>query len=720
MRCKFEGVYRDGAGNVVKSGTATIYLARTTTAANVYKTATSTTAVNSLTTSSVGKYTFYVDRFEYDAEQTFKIVLSKTGYTSATYDNVAVDNPVIKTYTISTDTTVATAVEIPKGVLYSVASGKTLTFSVQPQINGDYQVFTGYGTVQLGVSNPKWFGATGDGTTDDSAEVQAALNSVSVGGALIFSPQTYAMSGQLLIDAPITIDLNGGTLDWTTDTINQGILITTSGVEIRNGTIKGPQFAAAVNTQTGIYAYGADSSHYISGLKLRDLTVEEWGFAGVRMKFAENSILENVTVADTFYIGVSGNSCRDITGTNIVIDGVSGKISSSAYGIIFTRDETDDLVANPKSTDITLIHPIVRNVAYWDGINGHAVDNFKIISPTVTGCFQGISIVPCSDGTTPSMYGGKNLSIVGGIIDSVVTDGSVGPGLVVKGGGAGGGVGEYTNGAVTGLTIVGHGNDSNTTGHAVSLVNTRGLSFTGNTIAESSPIAIYASADNLNLNISGNTIIDPWTDDQTAAKAIYVTGTASGYIGDNIFARANKSATNILNHGIHFGAGAQKITLGKNYSEAKTYLLDGQDSTLTGLPGTVSTSGTGEDTLQSKDVEAYRCGIGNKLTVQMAGTITDTANGNKTVKLYIGSTAVTVIPAADHPTGSWTAKATVVFNSAGAQRIQYEGIVGTTIVSSGYTTAGEDETAGFTLKSTGECSDGTDVVSQTIWDIDMR
>jgi hypothetical protein len=317
------------------------------------------------------------------------------------------------------------------------------------------------------------------------------------------------------------------------------------------------------------------------------------------------------------------------------------------------------------------------------------------------------------------MYGGKNLSIVGGIIDSGVTDGSVGPGLVVKGGGAGG-VGEYTNGAVTGLTIVGHGNDSTSTGHAVSLVNTRGLSFTGNTIAEPSPIAIYASANNLNLNISGNTIIDPWTDDQTAAKAIYVTGTASGYIGDNIFARANKSATNILNHGIHFGAGAQKITLGKNYSEAKTYLLDGQDSTLTGLPGTVSTSGTGEDTLRSKAIEAYRCGIGNKLTVQMAGTITDTANGNKTVKLYIGSTAVTVIPAADHPTGPWTATAMVVFNSAGAQRIQYEGIVGTTIVSSGYTTAGEDETAGFTLKSTGECSDGTDIVSQTIWDIDMR
>jgi hypothetical protein len=215
MRCKFEGVYRDGAGNVVKSGTVTIYLAGTTTAANVYKTATSTTAVNSLTTSSVGKYTFYVDRFEYDAEQTFKIVLSKTGYTSATYDNVAVDNPVIKTYTISTDTTVATAVEIPKGVLYSVASGKTLTFSVQPQINGDYQVFTGDGTVQLGVSNPKWFGATGDGTTDDSAYFTAAIAAIAhsdspgTGKRFVIPPGKYKIANVVYNVSDSQIDCQG-------------------------------------------------------------------------------------------------------------------------------------------------------------------------------------------------------------------------------------------------------------------------------------------------------------------------------------------------------------------------------------------------------------------------------------------------------------------------------------------------------------------------------
>ncbi len=627
--------------------------------------------------------------------------------------------------TVSGDLTVPENIRLLRvnGAVLTVTSGVTLTVNNLGPV-GYSQFFAGDGTVELPAEpeiNAAWFLTAGqpDGTTDNSAEVQKALNSVSVGGALIFSPQTYAMSGQLLIDAPITIDLNGGTLDWTTDTINQGILITTSGVEIRNGTIRGPQSASVAGTQTGIHAYGADSSNYISKLHMRDVKIEDWGFAALRLKFVADALFENVSTADTFYAGVIGSSCRNITGHNFVVDGVSGKINSSAYGIMFTRDETNDLVANPKSTDITLINPIVRNVAYWDGINGHAVDNYKIISPTVTGCFQGISIVSSSDGTTPSMYGGKNLSIVGGIIDSVVTDGSVGPGLVVKGGGAGG-VGEYTDGAVTGLTIRGHGNDSTSTGHAVSLVNTRGLSLNGSTIAESSPIAIYASANNLNLNISGNTIIDPWTDDQAAAKAIYVTGTASGYIGDNIFAKSNKSATNILNHGIHFGAGAQKITLGKNYSEAKTYLLDGQDSTLRGSLGVVTTDGTGKDILRTRQIEANRVGVGNVLEVKAAGNFVDNNNGTKQIELCIGDTCIDALPAADYPTGTWTITATVVFDGASQQTIQWQALCGTTITSAGYVSAAADIGAGFTLKTTGECSDGTDVVSQTIWDIDMR
>jgi hypothetical protein len=273
---------------------------------------------------------------------------------------------------------------------------------------------------------------------------------------------------------------------------------------------------------------------------------------------------------------------------------------------------------------------------------------------------------------------------------------------------------------VTGLTIVGHGNDSNTTGHAVSLVNTRGLSFTGNTIIEPSPIAIYASANNLNVNISGNTIIDPWTDDQAAAKAVYFVGTASGYIGDNIFSKSSKLATNVLNQAVHLGTGSQKITLGKNYSEATTYLLDGQDSALTGRLGVVTTDGTGKDILRTRQIEANRVGVGNVLEVKAAGNLDDNNNGTKQIELCIGATCIDALPAADYPTGTWTITATVVFNGASQQTIQWQALCGTTITSAGYVSAAEEIGTGFEIKTQGECSDGADLIRQYIWKLDAR
>lgn len=89
MRHKFTGIYRDSAGNVVTSGTVSVYLAGTTTVASIYTASSGGAAVNSVTSSSTdGSFTFYVDRYAYNVGQKFKIVLSKSGLTSATYDNV--------------------------------------------------------------------------------------------------------------------------------------------------------------------------------------------------------------------------------------------------------------------------------------------------------------------------------------------------------------------------------------------------------------------------------------------------------------------------------------------------------------------------------------------------------------------------------------------------------------------------------------------------------
>ena len=90
MRCYYKGLFRDGSGHPILSGTVSVYLAGTTTAASVYTSLASATAVNSVTGSATdGTFELWVDRFDYDQDQQFKLALSKAGYTSQTWDNVA-------------------------------------------------------------------------------------------------------------------------------------------------------------------------------------------------------------------------------------------------------------------------------------------------------------------------------------------------------------------------------------------------------------------------------------------------------------------------------------------------------------------------------------------------------------------------------------------------------------------------------------------------------
>jgi len=90
-RYAYTGVFKDGSGKIVPSGTVTIYLAGTTTLASVYTASSGGDAVNSVTSDATnGSFTFYADRTVYASNQQFKLVLSKTGFTSQTYDNIQV------------------------------------------------------------------------------------------------------------------------------------------------------------------------------------------------------------------------------------------------------------------------------------------------------------------------------------------------------------------------------------------------------------------------------------------------------------------------------------------------------------------------------------------------------------------------------------------------------------------------------------------------------
>jgi len=114
------------------------------------------------------------------------------------------------TWEIENDLTIPDTVNIHvfRGAVFNVASGKTLT------INGDitaglYQIFSGAG-IATGTFNaygisPKWWGAVGDGVTDDSVAIQSAIDKLEANGI----PGIIILGDNHAIDTKITINKPG-------------------------------------------------------------------------------------------------------------------------------------------------------------------------------------------------------------------------------------------------------------------------------------------------------------------------------------------------------------------------------------------------------------------------------------------------------------------------------------------------------------------------------
>ena len=124
-----------------------VYLAGTTTPADVYATLDAAVAANGVASDEAGRYTFYVDTFDYGFDQTFKIICTR-GTATVTVDNITIEDIVLGAYAVTANRTVTTNIHVPKGVTYTVATGVTLTFSGSFSA-GLYQVFTGEGARSL-------------------------------------------------------------------------------------------------------------------------------------------------------------------------------------------------------------------------------------------------------------------------------------------------------------------------------------------------------------------------------------------------------------------------------------------------------------------------------------------------------------------------------------------------------------------------------------------
>jgi len=145
------------------------------------------------------------------AYASFATAVSTIGASNATLRITTVE-------TVSADVTVPTTMELmfTRNGSLSIDTGKTVTIN-GPQNAGMHQIYSGSGSVSFGSGYikevyPQWWGATGDGSTDDATAIQTAgavafasgkpmRLAGSTGGYLIKTPVTWTLTNDLEIIA---------------------------------------------------------------------------------------------------------------------------------------------------------------------------------------------------------------------------------------------------------------------------------------------------------------------------------------------------------------------------------------------------------------------------------------------------------------------------------------------------------------------------------------
>ena len=207
----------------------------------------------------------------------------------------------------------------------------------------------------LGFVTPEMFGAVGDGTTDDAAAIQAAIDfCIDNGTKLIFSPTTYGvipyqeykvivpLSSTLsaaIIKGSVEIDMNGATikiLQNSVDTYRVFHIVDSDGVTIKNGRIVGDRSTATILSQSGnnsklIETY--DSKRVIlDNLVLEDSKGDNLVISGVQnnqtnttrsfVDFYEGLEIRNCVLRHAVRHGMVIDKCRGATFYNLRVENV--------------------------------------------------------------------------------------------------------------------------------------------------------------------------------------------------------------------------------------------------------------------------------------------------------------------------------------------------------------------------------------------------------------
>jgi len=358
------------------------------------------TSTKTFTRTTEDSYTLTLNQFDWvgvDVLQKFGGGVSRTDTTiTSAKGTVGSSNDVALwfspgTWTITDDLTITSNITmvLPPGTVFSITAGKTLTIN-GPFKSGLYQVFSGSGSVAFGnfvkKVYPEWWGEnTTPGTTDMTAEIQAAIDSVGDDAITYFSPTSYLISDVIDVDQGSNVSLIGesGAEIILSVADKDGFNITQNNVTVRNLTMEG-EGTYVTSGSSGKSLIVTSGDHTI----IRDCYLKEPEQRGIEITGDYAVIEDNVIeggdyFADAGAIGsdrqhygiylASGADYAKITGNKIIPN------SDANAGVVI-----QGITNSSYAQDARVQNNYVKNA--WDHGIYLVVENSVISQNVVVGC----------------------------------------------------------------------------------------------------------------------------------------------------------------------------------------------------------------------------------------------------------------------------------------------------------------------------------------------
>lgn len=248
-----------------------------------------------------------------------------------------------------------------------------------------------YSMIQGAPANVLDFGATGDGLTNDTAAVQAAVDS---GAAEVYFPEgTYIVTSVNITD-PVRL-FGTGIIKKTTVTGTSMFNIDSDDVEIDGLTFHGASVDTLIPTtdtaDNAIHVSGTSTPTQYTNIKIQNCTINGVAGFGIRIDYALNVWILNNTISYCGYAGVTLLSViHGVIDNNRIsnIDSAAGSLNW--YGISITRDATQTTANSARPANCVITNNVVWSVPQWTGIDIHAAFKCVVDSNQVYFCQNGM------------------------------------------------------------------------------------------------------------------------------------------------------------------------------------------------------------------------------------------------------------------------------------------------------------------------------------------